>query len=50
MPVVGPVLLFRRSDRAPTFFKAYLSFLIVDGLVKMSALRVLYPPSAGDFS
>jgi hypothetical protein len=41
-PIVGSVLLLRRSPWTPPFFKAYLGFMVFAGLVDMSALRLLY--------
>jgi len=49
IPVVGLILLFRRSGRAPMVFKVGLSFVIIDGLVRMSVLFVLYPAIAAAF-
>ena len=49
MPVVGLVLLFRRSRGAPTFFKVFLGFVIIVGFVEMSALRILYSDIAAAF-
>jgi hypothetical protein len=49
MPIVGFVLLFTRSRWAPTFFKAYLSFIVFGGLVDMTILPILYPSIAAAF-
>jgi hypothetical protein len=49
MPIVGFVLLFTRSRWAPTFFKAYLSFMVFGGLVHLTILPILYPSIAAAF-
>jgi hypothetical protein len=49
MPILGLFLLFRRSGWTPTFFRFYLAFLIIDGVIRMSALRFLYPAIVAAF-
>ena len=49
MPLLGLVMLYRRSRRAGTLFTMYLTFVIIDGLVELSALRLLYPSLAEAF-
>jgi Protein of unknown function (DUF2569) len=43
MAIAGVVLIFRRSRRTPFFVRGFLGFLIVDGVIRMSALRLMYP-------
>jgi Protein of unknown function (DUF2569) len=49
IPIFGFVLLFTGSRWAPTFFKAYLAFMIFGGLVDITVLPVLYPDIAAAF-
>ena len=49
MSIEGLVLIFRRSHRAPFFVRGFLGFLIVDGVIRISALRLMYPAVAAAF-
>jgi len=49
VPIVGLVLLFRRSHQAPVFFKVFLSFVILEGLIALLAFPLLYPSLAAAF-